>query len=101
MNIDTYLSHGGYKALEKALKEMKPAEVTEEVKKGGVRGRGRVRAALALRRAPLKFSASGADKQADEPRRGPSLFFPKISASVGVASCFSKDSADCRLPGWF
>ncbi|MCP4631907.1 MAG: NADH-quinone oxidoreductase subunit NuoF [candidate division Zixibacteria bacterium] len=40
VNIDTYLSHGGYKALEKVLKEMKPAEVTEEVKKGGVRGRG-------------------------------------------------------------
>ncbi len=40
VNIDTYLSHGGYKALEKALKEMKPPEVIEEVKKSGVRGRG-------------------------------------------------------------
>ncbi len=40
INIDTYLSHGGYKALEKVLKEMKPPEVIEEVKKSGVRGRG-------------------------------------------------------------
>ena len=40
INIDTYLSHGGYKALEKAIREMKPPEVTEEVKKSGVRGRG-------------------------------------------------------------
>lgn len=39
-NIDTYLSRGGYTAFEKALKEMKPDEVTEEVKKSGVRGRG-------------------------------------------------------------
>ena len=40
VNIDTYLSHGGYKAWEKVLKEMKPPEVIEEVKKSGVRGRG-------------------------------------------------------------
>lgn len=40
VNIDTYLSHGGYKAWEKALKEMKPSEVIDEVKTSGVRGRG-------------------------------------------------------------
>lgn len=40
VNIDTCLSHGGYKALEKVIKEMKPPEVIEEVKKSGVRGRG-------------------------------------------------------------
>ena len=40
VNIDTYLSHGGYKAFEKVLKEMKPSEVIDEVKKSGVRGRG-------------------------------------------------------------
>jgi NADH-quinone oxidoreductase subunit F len=38
--LDTYLQHDGYKALEKALKEMKPDEVTEEVKKSALRGRG-------------------------------------------------------------
>lgn len=32
--------HGGYKAISKALKEMKPDEIVEEVKKSGVRGRG-------------------------------------------------------------
>lgn len=37
--IDIYESHGGYKALRKAL-GMKPEEVTDEVKKSGLRGRG-------------------------------------------------------------
>ncbi len=38
--IDTYISKGGYKSLEKVLKEMKPEDVIEEVKKSGIRGRG-------------------------------------------------------------
>jgi len=37
--LATYRAHGGYKALEKALK-MKPEELVEEVKKSGLRGRG-------------------------------------------------------------
>ena len=37
--LDIYESHGGYKALQKAL-GMKPEEVTDEVKKSGLRGRG-------------------------------------------------------------
>jgi NADH-quinone oxidoreductase subunit F len=40
VRIDKYISRGGYKAWEKALKQMKPADVIEEVKKSGVRGRG-------------------------------------------------------------
>jgi NADH-quinone oxidoreductase subunit F len=36
---DVYRSHGGYDAVEKALK-MSPDEVVEEVKKSGLRGRG-------------------------------------------------------------
>jgi NADH-quinone oxidoreductase subunit F len=39
-SIDVYLEHDGYKALEKALKQMQPAEVTEEVKRSALRGRG-------------------------------------------------------------
>ena len=35
--IDVYESHGGYKAFRKAL-AMKPEEVTDEVKKSGLRG---------------------------------------------------------------
>ncbi|HTY37887.1 MAG TPA: NADH-quinone oxidoreductase subunit NuoF [Bacteroidota bacterium] len=38
-SIDVYESHGGYQALRKAL-SMKPEEVTDEVKKSGLRGRG-------------------------------------------------------------
>lgn len=37
--IDVYESHGGYAMLRKAL-SMKPEEVTDEVKKSGLRGRG-------------------------------------------------------------
>jgi NADH-quinone oxidoreductase subunit F len=38
--LEVYRRNGGYQALEKALKEMTPADVTEEVVKSGVRGRG-------------------------------------------------------------
>jgi NADH-quinone oxidoreductase subunit F len=38
--IDVYLQNDGYKALEKAVKEMSPEQVIEEVKKSGLRGRG-------------------------------------------------------------
>src|SRR5206468_10272531 len=38
--IDVYLMQGGYKALEKALKEMTPESIIEEVKKSALRGRG-------------------------------------------------------------
>src|SRR5438105_2374745 len=38
--IDVYLTQGGYQALEKALKEMTPEGVIEEVKKSNLRGRG-------------------------------------------------------------
>src|SRR6185369_17570475 len=39
-SIDTFLAHEGYKGLEKALKEMTPDQITEEVKKSALRGRG-------------------------------------------------------------
>lgn len=38
--IDTYIKYGGYKAVEKALTQMSPDAVVEEVKKSGLRGRG-------------------------------------------------------------
>src|ERR1700694_4153357 len=38
--IDVYLQHEGYQALEKALKEMTPETIIEEVKKSSLRGRG-------------------------------------------------------------
>jgi NADH-quinone oxidoreductase subunit F len=37
--LDTYRKHGGYNAMEKAFK-MPPADIVEEVKKSGLRGRG-------------------------------------------------------------
>ncbi len=37
---DVYRANGGYKAVEKALKEMTPEQIVEEVKTSGVRGRG-------------------------------------------------------------
>ena len=38
--IDVYLQHGGYQALEKALKQMTPETIIDEVKKSSLRGRG-------------------------------------------------------------
>ena len=38
--IETYLKNGGYKAFETAVVSMTPGEVTEEVIKSGLRGRG-------------------------------------------------------------
>jgi len=39
-DITEYMARGGYLALEKALKTMTPAEVIDEIKKSGLRGRG-------------------------------------------------------------
>ncbi len=39
-DINTYLSQDGFKALKKALAEMAPEQVIEEVKASGLRGRG-------------------------------------------------------------
>jgi len=39
-SIEHYLKHDGYKALGKALKQMTPEQVIEEVKKSNLRGRG-------------------------------------------------------------
>ncbi len=39
-HIDDYLGADGYKALEKVIKTMTPAEVVADVKKSGLRGRG-------------------------------------------------------------
>ena len=38
--IDDYIASGGYKAIRKALLEMKPQQIIDEVKKAGLRGRG-------------------------------------------------------------
>lgn len=38
--LEVYKKHGGYAAVEKALKTMSPDEVTEQVKISGLRGRG-------------------------------------------------------------
>lgn len=39
-NIEEYIEHDGYQALGKALSEMKPVDVINEVKNSGLRGRG-------------------------------------------------------------
>src|SRR5574343_1648024 len=38
--LDVYRANGGYASVEKALKSLSPDQVTEEVKKSGLRGRG-------------------------------------------------------------
>jgi len=39
-SIDSYLEKDGYKALEKALKQMTPEDIINEMKESGLRGRG-------------------------------------------------------------
>ncbi|MCX7026098.1 MAG: NADH-quinone oxidoreductase subunit NuoF [Spirochaetes bacterium] len=39
-NIEEYIAREGYSGLEKALFQMKPEDVVEEIKKSGLRGRG-------------------------------------------------------------
>ncbi len=39
-SLEDYLAHDGYAALSKALAEMMPGEVTEEITRSGLRGRG-------------------------------------------------------------
>jgi NADH:ubiquinone oxidoreductase subunit F (NADH-binding) len=38
--IDDYIAHNGFKAIEKVLKSMSRDEVLEAIKKSGLRGRG-------------------------------------------------------------
>jgi NADH-quinone oxidoreductase subunit F len=38
--VDVYVQHDGYRALEKALREMTPETIIDEVKKSNLRGRG-------------------------------------------------------------
>ncbi|MHB8571802.1 MAG: NADH-quinone oxidoreductase subunit NuoF [Candidatus Dormibacteria bacterium] len=38
--MNGYLARGGYQSLRRAIREMQPQDVTEEVKKSGLRGRG-------------------------------------------------------------
>lgn len=38
--LEVYLANGGYTALRKSLKDLKPEQIVEEVKKSGLKGRG-------------------------------------------------------------
>ena len=40
MNIDEYIARGGYASLARALFEMKPEDVVDEIKRAGLKGRG-------------------------------------------------------------
>ncbi|MBM4269278.1 MAG: NADH-quinone oxidoreductase subunit NuoF [Deltaproteobacteria bacterium] len=39
-SLETYRAHDGYRGAEKALREMEPAKIVDEVKSSGLRGRG-------------------------------------------------------------
>lgn len=39
-SIEDYLAEGGFLAIQKALTEMTPEQVIEEIRKAGLRGRG-------------------------------------------------------------
>src|SRR6218665_1425318 len=58
---EVYRQNGGYASVEKALKTLTPDEVTEEVKKSGLRGRGGAGF-------PAGMKWSFIDKKSDKPR---------------------------------
>ena len=59
--LEVYRKMGGYRAAEKAIKSMAPDDVTEEVKKAGLRGRGGAGF-------PAGMKWSFIDKKSDKPR---------------------------------
>jgi len=59
--FEVYRKNGGYASVEKAVKTMSPDEVTEEVKKSGLRGRGGAGF-------PTGMKWSFIDKKSDKPR---------------------------------
>ena len=60
-SFEVYRKKGGYASVEKALKTMKPDDVTEEVKKSGLRGRGGAGF-------PAGMKWSFIDKKSEKPR---------------------------------
>ena len=60
-DISTYLNQGGFKALEKALGELVPEQVIEEIKKSGLLGRGGAGFPTGLK-LQLASEASGEEK---------------------------------------
>lgn len=61
LSFDVYRKMGGYRSVEKALREMTPDAVVEEVKKSGLRGRGGAGF-------PTGMKWSFLDKSTDKPR---------------------------------
>lgn len=60
-DIEVYMKTGGYAAVEKALKHLKPDDITAEVVKSGIRGRGGAGF-------PTGMKWSFIDKKSDKPR---------------------------------
>ena len=59
--LEVYRKMGGYSAAEKAIKTMQPDDITEEVKKSGLRGRGGAGF-------PAGMKWSFIDKKSEKPR---------------------------------
>ena len=60
-SIDGYLKNGGYRSVEKALKQLSPDQLVEEVKTSGLRGRGGAGF-------PTGLKWSCLDKKSDKPK---------------------------------
>ncbi len=66
--IEVYRQHGGYRAWEKCLRELTPADVVQEVRKANIKGRGGagfpagVKWGFIPQQAPLKYIAVNADE---------------------------------------
>ena len=66
-HYDVYRREGGYRSVEKALK-MQPADIVEEVKKSGLRGRGGAGFPAGPERGPDRArGAAGRGREAGDP----------------------------------
>jgi len=59
LDLDEYISNGGFKALRKTLSEMSPQQVISEIKNSGLRGRGGAGYSTHLKLSTVSASNSG------------------------------------------
>jgi len=59
VDIDEYIANGGFKALQKCIREMSPEEIISEVKRSGLRGRGGAGYPTALKWSAVRSQQSG------------------------------------------
>ena len=72
--LDDYIAHDGYAALAKTLSTLSPAQVIEQVKQSGLRGRGGAGFPTAIKWEMAAKNIADYRQSGGDPRRDPSVF---------------------------